>query len=304
MSIKIFANLFFKIDSKDPILDHIIVCIYGLLKEHIKTLLSSNQNLYNDIKKLILYSVQKRYLELNNPSYVTRNNICDCISILIISGITNNWKNCVEELIKESQKDELNNNNELIYICLRSIADCDTIMNFMKNEDVDDDNYWDDNLDFEKQKKIDIKNELINKSEIIFQYIFKIYKKIDIYELNLKNRIIKAIIDLIIFWTQLNLNILTNNNISDIIMDIINRIINSQNNINTNETFEQENIKIIKIVAELLNQSIPCSQNCKLYEFYPKLEENNYPEQTLEDIKNNINKEEKLGIKKWTTFIF
>ena len=309
MSIKIFANLFFKIDSKNPILDHIIVCIYGLLKEHIQTLVSTNQNqisIYNDIKTLILHCVQKRYLELDNPSYTTRNYICDCISILIISGITYNWKSCIEELIQEAENKDndynFNNSenekskNELVYICLRSIADCDTIMNFMKDDDTDDDNYWDDSLNFQKQKKIEIKEGLMNKSEIIFQYVIKVYKRIDIYEQNLKNRIMKAIIDLIIFWTQLNLNILTNNSISDIAKDIINRIINS------NQAINPENIRIMEIVSELINKSILSSQNCKLYEYYSNLDETDIPEQIIEDIKNNINSEEKQGIENWLSF--
>ena len=132
MSIKIFGSLFFKIKLNDQILDHIIICIYDLLAKHITTLASVEENqisIYNEIKSLIFQCVNKRYLSLENPTNIMKNFICDCISILIISGISHNWEKCIEELISDAQ----NNTPELIYICLKSIADCDLIMNFMKN---------------------------------------------------------------------------------------------------------------------------------------------------------------------------
>ena len=105
-------------NPNDPLLDHIILCIYDLLKKHILTLISkseNNINIYRDIKSLIFQCVNTRYLELENPSNIMKNCICDCISILIISGITHTWENCIEELI---QNVEICNNNksELIYI--------------------------------------------------------------------------------------------------------------------------------------------------------------------------------------------
>ena len=114
MNIKIFGELFFEnINSENQILDHIIVCIYDLLKKHILTLIKTGNeeiNVYNDIKILIFQCVNKRYLQLQNPSNIIRNYICDCISILIISGITHNWNNCIEELI---DKVEIYNSNSL-----------------------------------------------------------------------------------------------------------------------------------------------------------------------------------------------
>ena len=160
MNIKIFGELFFEnINSENQILDHIIVCIYDLLKKHILTLIKTGNeeiNVYNDIKILIFQCVNKRYLQLQNPSNIIRNYICDCISILIISGITHNWNNCIEELI-DNAKNGINNNPELIYICLRAIADCNIIMNFMKNDDNNEEDYWDDTLNFGEIKKYEIK---------------------------------------------------------------------------------------------------------------------------------------------------
>ena len=87
MNIKVFGELFFERNQNDPLLDHIIICIFGLLKEHITTLVSTNKknkNIYNEIKRLILECLKKRYLNLHNPTYIMRNYICDCVSILII----------------------------------------------------------------------------------------------------------------------------------------------------------------------------------------------------------------------------
>ena len=274
MNIKIFGELFFEnINSENQILDHIIVCIYDLLKKHILTLIKTGNeeiNVYNDIKILIFQCVNKRYLQLQNPSNIIRNYICDCISILIISGITHNWNNCIEELI-DNAKNGINNNPELIYICLRAIADCNIIMNFMKNDDNNEEDYWDDTLNFGEIKKYEIKEILMSKSKMILDFINKIYSIINKFEENLKDRIIKAIIDLIIFLGKLDLNILTNNDISKILMELINQIIN----INSSK-FDKKQISsrigILKNVAELLSTSFLRSQNSRLYEIQPKLE--------------------------------
>ena len=282
MNIKIFGQLFFERDQYDSLLDHIIICIYGLLKKHIITLISTNinqQNIYNDIKYLILECLKKRYLNLGNPTYIMRNYICDCLSILIISGITCSWQTCIQDLINEAKS----GNHELIFIALRSIADCSIIMNFYEKES--DDEYWDDNLNINLQHKIEIKNKLMENSNLIFDFIGAVYCNINKLEKKLKNRIIKAIIDLISFWSQLNLNILTNNNIFIIIMDLINMT-------------EEENDKIenLKSVAELISASILTSKNCRLYEFYERINENNTPREALESIQNNVDIDEKKGI--------
>ena len=306
MNIKIFGELFFEnINSENQILDHIIVCIYDLLKKHILTLIKTGNeeiNVYNDIKILIFQCVNKRYLQLQNPSNIIRNYICDCISILIISGITHYWNNCIEELI-DNAKNGINNNPELIYICLRAIADCNIIMNFMKNDDNNnnEEDYWDDTLNFGEIKKNEIKEILMSKSKMILDFINKIYSIINKFEENLKDRIIKAIIDLIIFLGKLDLNILTNNDISEILRELINQIIN----INSSK-FDKKQISsrigILKNVAELLSTSFLRSQNSRLYEIQPKLETFESPIDCLKIINDNIDLQEKKGIEKWLNF--
>ena len=289
MNIKVFGELLFEKNQNDPLLDHIIICIYGLLKEHITTLVSTNinqKNIYNDIKTLIFECVKKRYLNLENPSNIMRKNICDCISILIISGITCSWTTSIEDLIKEANSE----NQELTYIALRSIADCDLIMNFYESEN--DDNYWDDNLNFHNKQKNEIKNKLIENSELVFSFINNVYTNINKFEKNLKNRIIKSIIDLITFWTQLNLNILKNQNIYTIILELINV---------TEE--EDDRIENLKSFAELISKSIITSRNCKLYEFYEKVDENTTDNDILQRISENIDIEEKRGIDQYLDYV-
>ena len=137
-----------------------------------------------------------------------------------------------------------------------------------------------------------------NTSEIVFNFVKEIYKNINIFEDNLKFRIIKSIIDLIIFWTQLNINILTNNDISTLVMEIISQSIN----INNDEQIDLS-IEIIKTVAESLNEFIHSSSNCKIYEFYGKIDESDSPENVINSIYENINIEEKKGAEKWLDFI-
>lgn len=289
MNIKVFGELLFERDQNDPLLDHIIICIYGLLKKHIQILISANLNrkeIYNDIKTLIFECVKKRYLNLDNPTYIMRNYICDCISILIISGITSSWSTCIADLIKEAKS----GNTELIFIALRAIADCDLIINFYESDN--DDNYWDDNLNFKEMEKKEIKNQLINNSELVFGFINEIYSIINKFEKKLKNRIIKSIIDLVTFWTKLNLNILINQRIYTTIMDLINMV-------------EEENDKIenLKSMGELINNSIISSHNCKIYEFYDKVNEYENPSETLQNIQDNININEKNGINNCLDYI-
>ena len=299
MNIKIFGNLFFKTDSQMKLLDHIIICIYDLLQKHIMTLIKINENqtnIYNEIKSLIFQAVDKRYLNFANPSYAMKNTICDCLSILIISGITHSWEKCIEELISKANSYSQNGKVELIYICLRSIADCDLIYNLIKNDDEKDD--WSNFSESQRDIKAEIKDKLISKSEIVFNFVKEIYKNINIFEDNLKFRIIKSIIDLIIFWTQLNINILTNNDISTLVMEIISQSIN----INNDEQIDLS-IEIIKTVAESLNEFIHSSSNCKIYEFYGKIDESDSPENVINSIYENINIEEKKGAEKWLDFI-
>ena len=282
-------------------MDHIIVCIYDLLKKHILTLISTNEeqvNIYNDIKSLIFQCVQKRYLYLENPSYIMKNYICDCISILIISGITFSWQNCVEDLIQDAENNK-NKNPELIYICLRSIADCDSIMNFMKDANDNDDNYWDDSLNLQKQKKFEIKEKLMSKKEIIFKFIYKVYMDINICEKNFRIRIIKAIIDLIIFYNQLDANLFVNEkNMSSISMELINQSIN----MNISDNIE-ENIQILKNISDLVSNCINNLQSRRLYEFYGKADETNSIEENLQKIFHDVNTQEKSIIEYWLNFV-
>ena len=70
MNIKIFGNLFFKFDSQNLILDHIITCIYGLLKKHILTLIKENEKQINMNSQISYAYDNKIYgkiiLELNS----------------------------------------------------------------------------------------------------------------------------------------------------------------------------------------------------------------------------------------------
>ena len=188
-----------------------------------------------------------------------------------------------------------NNTPELIYICLKSIADCDLIMNFMKNEDENDNDSWNSSeLNLLEQKRIEIKEKLKDKTEIIFKFIDKVYKIINTFEKNLRFRIIKSIIDLFIFWTQLDLNILTNDSISKIIIELTTQTIIEENS---------NNIEILKRVAELLNIAVTFSKNVRLYEFYGKIDDGFSIEETLKNINENVNYEEKINIEKWLDFI-
>lgn len=182
------------------------------------------QETYNVIKSLIFKCVKERYLNLKNPSYIMRKNICDCLSILILSGINYSWPSCITDLIKEA----INGCPELSFIVLRSLADIDLIINFQENND----DTWDDYLNFEQKEKSMIKNKLISHNETILEFIGLIYQNLNKFEQNLKNRIICSIIDLLKLWTQFRINILTTPDISKLIFNLIEKT--EENNKETN----------------------------------------------------------------------
>ena len=300
-------------NPNDPKIYDLILCIFDLLKIHVLTLISKcekNNNIYGDIKSLIFQIVNTKYLGFEIPFNI-KDAICDCVSILIISGITHHWENCVEELIQNAENNNNNNKPELIYICLKSIADCNDIMNFMNTEKENDDNnnndnketnkkenddkniyeFWNDGLNIEDKKRNEIREKLMNKGGIILEFINKVYMNINIFEDNLKKRIIKTIVDLIAFLSQLNLNILKNDNISSMVMDFIQQSIN------------EENIEILKKIADSVCSTINSFQDSRLYELYGKIDENDSIEQTFKNINDNFNKEEKNIIENWLNFI-
>ena len=119
--------------------------------------------------------------------------------------------------------------------------------------------FWNDGLNIEDKKRNEIKEKLMSKGGIILEFINKVYMNINIFEDNLKKRIIKTIINLIAFLSQLNLNILKNDNISSMVMDFIQQSIN------------EENIEILKKIADSVCSTINSFQDSRLYELYGKI---------------------------------
>ena len=254
-----------------------------MLKKHIMYFITQSINeinIFNEIKNFIFECVNKRYLNISNPTYIMRKNICDCISVLIIAGIGHAWPTCIEELIKE-----VSNGPEFCFIVLRAIADLDLIINF--NTSIDS---WDDVLTSQENEKLLIREKLINHKEMVFNLVNKVINDLNSFEYNLKIRIISAIIDLIKCWTHFDLNLLTNPVINQKILSLID-LTEGQNKINNINTF-----------SEMLCQSMNNSKNSMLYLYYGKAEESSSIE-VLENINNNVDNDEKNGVYFYLDFI-
>ena len=168
-------------EENDPLIQHVITCLYSILKLNFKTLLPSNPQhitIYQNVKTIIIKCLEK-YLTMKNPPKFITINIADCFSILILSGVFSNWTTCISELIEESKR-----KNILIiyYIVLRALADINILIYYRKKYEEDDEDGEDIKLtqpllliDGERMK---IKGELINNNKIVIEYIIDIYNKI------------------------------------------------------------------------------------------------------------------------------
>ena len=273
-------------DESNPLLDHILSCIFGLLKKHFSLLISDNpqyKGLYDIIKKLIIQKCLKKFLSLNNPSRNLTNNMSGCFTLLIIGGSIFHWTNCIPELIEECYK---NSNSSFCYIILRALGYIDSFIHYNRDKK----SSYDDILILTFRERNKIKDKLTDNNKYVFKFIFDKFCEIEnnnTINANIKNEIIEVILDIIRCWTIYGLNILKNENIANIVYYIM-------------ENYE---IKNPEAFSDLVNESISNSDNAQKYEEID-IDGEMTPEELSSELFKIINLEEKKGLDTLINFVF
>ena len=276
-------------EENNPLILHIISCMFSLLKTNIKSFLSKNPQsnvIYQKIQTLLMKCFEK-YLNMKNPHKLITRNISDCFSILILGGVFCHWTECISDLIEMSKK---SNNLKVCYIILRALADIDILIYYKKNYDNDDEDIKETQpLILLNGERLKLKGELIGNNKIVMKYIIDIFNVIETItdNENLKKELINAIFDTVRCWTNFELNMIKSEEIAKIIYFILYKY-----NIDNPERF-----------SDLMIESISNSHNSKIYINIDAAKDST-PEQLSEKLFKEIDQEEKKGIDLLLDFLF
>ena len=138
--------------------------MYSLLKTNISLLLK-DFNIYKNVKDLFINCIKNKYLKMNNPSTIMMKTVSDCLTIVIVCGVKDHWPTCIEDLINESLKENIN----YCYTILRALGSIDYIINY--NGDILVGQDYEDSVIISERDKLEIKDKLIeNKDLVINRY--------------------------------------------------------------------------------------------------------------------------------------
>ena len=260
-----------------------MISIYGLLKKHIKLLLSTNPkdaNYYKTVKMLIMNCINDKYLKMNNPIIIMRD-MADSLTILILSGIFYHWPTCIQDLINESMQKSV----EFIYLVLRALGDIDLLIHYNR-ENTKDESY-EDSIIISQKEKMQIKDKLIENKDMVINFLLNIYNNIGNFQNeNLKKRIITGLFDTTKSWINFDLYFLKNINISKMIYSIIN-------------SYALENPEKF---SNMICDSIVNSNNAKIY-INIEADKNATPQELSQQLFKSIDMEEKIGIDNLLNFL-
>ena len=234
-----------------------------------KLLISTSKNdeiIYNNVKLLIIKCLKNKYLKMNNPSFTTRKTISDTMTLLILSGVFYHWPTCIQDLINESMKENL----EFCYIVLRAIGSIDLFIHYKRKNASEE---YDDSINISQKEKIQIQEKLIENKDFVINFILNIFNNINnINNENLKKIIINQLFETTRCWTTFDLNLLKNNNISEMIFSIVN-----SNFLENPETFSDMICESISNQIILKYIEILILKKMRLQKCYPK----NYQNQSI-----------------------
>ena len=271
-------------EENNQLINQVILCIFGLLKRHMESLLSKNakdEEIYKNVKFLIIKCIKDKYLKMNNPNNILRKTISDCLTLIIISGIIFNWPTCIKDLINES----IHQNIEFCYIVLRALGSIDTLIHY-RNEIAAEEN--DDLIIKSRSNKLQIKEELIKNKDIVINFLLNIYNNINnIQNENLRKIMIAQLFDTTGCWTNFELNLLKNLEISKMIYSIMNKY----------------NIENPQYFSDMICDSISNSKNANIYKNID-INENESAEKLSQELLKSIDLDEKKGLDLLIDFIF
>ena len=238
-NIQILCEIFLEMDENNILINHVITSIFGLLKSNMYHLLSTNEKdieIYRKVKILILNCIKNKYFKMNNPNKIIRKNISDSLTLIILSGIIYHWTTAIQDLIKECSNQ---GNLEYIYIVLRALGSIDYLLHYRR--EISEENY-EDSIKISQKDKIQIKEKLIQEKNIVINFLLNIYNNINnIENENFRRIMISQLFDTTKCWTNFELNIFKNENLSKMIYTIIN-----SNMLENPENFSEMICDIIK----------------------------------------------------------
>jgi hypothetical protein len=241
-----------------------------------------DSEIYRNVKNLIIDSIKNKYLKMNNPSNNVRKTISDSLTLIILSGIFYHWTTCINDLINECTTQ---GNLEYIFIVLRALGSIDLLIHY-NNETTKEESY-EDSIKISQKEKMQIKDKLIENKNIVIKFLLTIYNNINNFtNENLRKIMISQLFDTTKCWTNFELNLLKNENISKMIYSIM--------NINVLENPEN----FSNMICDTINNS-----NCsKIYKSMV-VDKNSSPQKLSEELFKLIDLEEKKGIDLLLNFI-
>ena len=241
-----------------------------------------DSEIYRNVKNLIIDSIKNKYLKMNNPSNNVRKTISDSLTLIILSGIFYHWTTCINDLINECTTQ---GNLEYIFIVLRALGSIDLLIHY-NNETTKEESY-EDSIKISQKEKMQIKDKLIENKNIVIKFLLTIYNNINNFtNENLRKIMISQLFDTTKCWTNFELNLLKNENISKMIYSIM--------NINVLENPEN----FSNMICDTINNS-----NCsKIYKSMV-VDKNSSPQKLSEELFKSIDLEEKKGIDLLLNFI-
>ena len=207
-------------------LDYCICACFALHKiiKQKNEFITKNQNIYNFIKNKLFNEIYPKITIINSNLVI--NKLCFCGSLIIILGLINLWENSIEETLKFSEI-----KSENLFVGLNILGEINSEL---------------DSLNLPQKNILQIKDILIEKNELIKNFVYKIFENQNNIQENLRKIILDKNINLCSNWAKFNLNLL-------------------ESEVLTKKIITNINLENVEKISELLFETISNSQSKKIY---------------------------------------
>ena len=197
--------------------------LHKILKQR-NEFISKNQNIFNFIKNKLFNEIYPKITTINSNLII--NKLCFCGSVMIILGLFNLWENSIEETLKFSEI-----KSENLFVGLIILGEINSEL---------------DSLNLPQKNILQIKDILIEKNELIKNFVYKIFDNQNNFNENLRKIILDKNINLCSNWAKFNLNLL-------------------ESEVLTKKIITNINLENVEKISELLFETISNSQSKKIY---------------------------------------
>ena len=147
--------------------------LHKILKQR-NEFISKNQNIFNFIKNKLFNEIYPKITTINSNLII--NKLCFCGSVMIILGLFNLWENSIEETLKFSEI-----KSENLFVGLIILGEINSEL---------------DSLNLPQKNILQIKDILIEKNELIKNFVYKIFDNQNNFNENLRKIILDKNINL------------------------------------------------------------------------------------------------------------